>query len=477
MESFARIQSIEINNFKNVSYGKILFSDYGKNNQNFEKNITAVYGQNGSGKTALIDAIELVKSIVLGRTLRKNISNYIKKGFDRSSINISFYFKDNQEESIISYSVIFGYNENNENNVVILDEQIKSKECLNNVWVNNTEIIHYNSESKPFSISPKYLYNELTCTAEQALELGVAQSLSQRVDPNSDTNNFIATSLIFSKSFLKLLETVKTKSRIEILLKKIRAFCVNNLLIVNDKAFGGIAENIHAIPIYIKQKIKNVMVIGRIPIEIYKSTRIPSELFPFYQNFLKQINVVIPTIIPGITLRMTGIEEKYLPDGTSEKIFSMVTVRNNQEISLEYESAGVKKILCILSSLISTFNNSDMCFVVDELDSGIFEYLIGQIITVFKEDAKGQLIFTSHNLHILELLDTKSIIITKFGGDNCYGKLPNVQTNNNKRLLYLKQIELSNGEDGFIYNKTNQYEMSYAFERAYDISTEDENYE
>lgn len=472
MESFARIQSIEINNFKNVSYGKILFSDYGKNNQNFEKNITAVYGQNGSGKTALIDAIELIKNIVLGRSLRKNIGNYIKKGFDRSSINTSFYFKDNHEESIISYSVILGYNANN---VVILDEQIKSKECINNVWDNNTEIIHYNSESRPFSISPKYLYNELTNTTEHALELGIAQSLSQRVDPDSDTNNFIATSLIFSKSFLKLLETVKTTSRVEILLKKVRAFCSNNLLIVNDKAFGGIAENIHAIPIYIKQKIKNMVVIGRIPIEIYKSTRIPSELFPLYQNFLKQINVVIPTIIPGIALRMTGIEEKHLPDGTSEKVFSMVTVRDNQEISLEYESAGVKKILCILSSLISTFNNPDMCFVVDELDSGIFEYLIGQIITVFKEDAKGQLIFTSHNLHILELLDTKSIIITKFASGNCYGKLPNVQTNNNKRLLYLKQIELSNGEDGFIYNKTNQYEMSYAFERAYDISTEDEN--
>lgn len=474
MESFARIQSIEINNFKNVSYGKILFSDYGKNNQNFEKNITAVYGQNGSGKTALIDAIELVKNIVLGRSLRKNIGNYIKKGFDRSSINISFYFNDNHEESIVSYSVVFGYNENN---VVILDEQIKSKECINNVWVSNTEIIHYNSESRPFSISPKYLYKELTNTSEQALELGVAQSLSQRVDPDSDTNNFIATSLIFSKSFLKLLETVKTKSRLEILLRKVKLFCLNNLLIVNDTAFGGISENIHAIPIYIKQEINNVVAIGSIPIEIYKNTRIPSNLFPFYENFLKQINVVLPTIIPGITLKMTRIDEEHLPNGKTETVFSMVTVRDEQEISLKYESAGVKKILCILSSLISTFNNADMCFVVDELDSGIFEYLIGQIITVFKEDAKGQLIFTSHNLHILELLDTKSIIITKFASGNCYGKLPNVQTNNNKRLLYLKQIELSNGEDGFIYNKTNQYEMSYAFERAYDISTEDENYE
>lgn len=476
MEDFARIQSIEIFNFKNVSHGKIVFSDYGKHNENFEQNITAIYGQNGSGKTALIDAVLLIKNIVLGKSLPRDIGNYIKKGSDKSIISISFYIKDNCESSIIDYKVILGYIENN---VVVLDEQIKSKECINNIWGNNTEIIHYNSEDTPFTISPKYLHKELTDNSDNALELGVAQSLSQRVDP--DTGASFATSLIFSTHFIKLLSKINTKSRLQKLLQKVRMFCTNNLLIVDDKTFGGISENIHAIPIYIKQEIKSKttvqVAIGAIPIEIYKSTRIPSELFPFYENFVKQINVVLPTIIPGIKLKMKGIKEEHLPDGNTQTVFSMVTVRDNREISLKYESAGVKKILCILSSLISTFNNANMCFVVDELDSGVFEYLIGQIITVFKEDAKGQLIFTSHNLHILELLDNKSIVITKFRTDNCYGKLPNVQTNNNKRLLYLKQIELSDDDEGIIYNKTNQYEMSYAFERAYDISAEDDDSE
>lgn len=476
MEDFARIQSIEIFNFKNVSHGKIVFSEYGKHNENFEQNITAIYGQNGSGKTALIDAVSLIRYIILGKSLPRDIGNYIKKGAEKSTISISLYIKDSQESSIIDYKVVFGYIENN---VVVLDEQIKSKECINNTWGNSTEIIHYNSERDPFFISPKYLHKELTGNPENALELGVAKSLSQRVDP--DTDVAFSTSLIFSTAFLKLLEKIKTKSHLRKLLHKVRVFCVNNLLIVDDKTFGGISENIHAIPIYIKQEIKlktSIQVtIGAIPIEIYKSTRIPSELFPVYKNFVKQMNVVLPTVIPGITLKMKGIEEEHLPDGKTQTVFSMVTVRDNREISLKYESAGVKKILCILSSLISTFNNANMCLVVDELDSGVFEYLIGQIITVFKEDAKGQLIFTSHNLHILELLDNKSIIITKFRTDNCYGKLSNVQTNNNKRLLYLKQIELSDNDEGIIYNKTNQYEMSYAFERAYDISAEGEDSE
>lgn len=131
----------------------------------------------------------------------------------------------------------------------------------------------------------------------------------------------------------------------------------------------------------------------------YSKTVIPAELMDLYNNFVKQINAVLPSIIPGISVELIDIQQEYNETNQQLLSFSIVTVRDNQRISLKYESAGIKKVLCIISSLIAAFNNPDMCFVVDELDSGLFEYLLGQIITVFKDDAKGQLIFTSHNLH------------------------------------------------------------------------------
>lgn len=472
MGNFFRIQSIELHNFKNVKYGSIGFSNYGSQNLDFEKNITAVYGQNGSGKTALIEALLLVKRIIEGRKLRPDMENIIRKGEKAASISVTFFFSNENDTCLATYMISF---ERIEKGIIISNETISSKEFTNGKWTNNTEVINYSLQRNGFSITPKYLYQNLNSKKELALDLLVAQSLCSV--ENEKTKKIESISLLFSNRFTELLKRIKTKSHIQKIIGYISNAVNKNILVVCDTDFGGIQENVHAIPIYIKQKYnypngQEIEAIGAIPIEIYSKTVIPAELIDVYNNFVKQINAVLPSIIPGISVELIDIQQEYNESNQQLLSFSIVTVRDNQRISLKYESAGIKKVLCIISSLIAAFNNPDMCFVVDELDSGLFEYLLGQIITVFKDDAKGQLIFTSHNLHILELLDNKSIIITTWNSDNCYRHLPNVQANNNKRLLYLKQIELSDDEGDIIYNKTNQYEMSYAFKKAYMIAKE-----
>ena len=57
----------------------------------------------------------------------------------------------------------------------------------------------------------------------------------------------------------------------------------------------------------------------------------------------------------------------------------------NAEISipLKYESEGIVKIVSFLNVLICVYNNPSMCLVIDELDSGVFEYLLGELLAVF----------------------------------------------------------------------------------------------
>jgi AAA15 family ATPase/GTPase len=111
------------------------------------------------------------------------------------------------------------------------------------------------------------------------------------------------------------------------------------------------------------------------------------------------------------------------------------------------------------------FNNPTVCMVIDELDAGIFEYLLGEILQIISENGKGQLIFTSHNLRPLEMLDTSSIIFTTTNPKNRYMRFTNVKSNNNLRNLYYRSINLG-GQKEEIYKETNSFDISRAFRLA-----------
>lgn len=83
---------------------------------------------------------------------------------------------------------------------------------------------------------------------------------------------------------------------------------------------------------------------------------------------------------------------------------------------------GNQKLVSILMLLIDVYAKPSACVAVDELDSGIFEFLLGELLQVLKEHGRGQLIFTAHNLRPLEILDKGSLYFTTTNPDNRYIK-------------------------------------------------------
>ena len=65
-EAVVRLASVTIQNFKNVACGTLSFEN---NRKDFKSSILGLYGQNGSGKTALIDAIELLQHALCGKPI------------------------------------------------------------------------------------------------------------------------------------------------------------------------------------------------------------------------------------------------------------------------------------------------------------------------------------------------------------------------------------------------------------------------
>lgn len=71
-KSLVRIVETELENFKNVNYGNIKFVNYSNAEYRAElkeSDINGIYGQNGSGKTAIIEAFDILQHIMSGNTI------------------------------------------------------------------------------------------------------------------------------------------------------------------------------------------------------------------------------------------------------------------------------------------------------------------------------------------------------------------------------------------------------------------------
>ncbi len=192
---------------------------------------------------------------------------------------------------------------------------------------------------------------------------------------------------------------------------------------------------------------------------------VPREVFPFLEKTIRQINLLLASLIPGIRLEICNVSCRLTPQGGEGAQFELATLRDGERIPLMYESAGIKKIISICSNLVECYNREGSCLVVDELDSGIYEYLLGEYLEAVQERARGQLIFTSHNLRPLEVLDRKYLAFTTANPENRYVKASCMRDGENTRLSYLRALRLGGLRES-LYDKTNQYAIELALKKA-----------
>ncbi|MDY4011169.1 MAG: AAA family ATPase [Fusobacterium gastrosuis] len=214
-------------------------------------------------------------------------------------------------------------------------------------------------------------------------------------------------------------------------------------------------------------KIKNFNSSEDYPIQIDRNENIIVNklIYSSVENTIEEINIVLRKIIPNLQLKIEKQREEMLPDGSSNIIADFRSIRDEKPISLRYESEGIKRIVSILGVLIAVYNQSSVCVAIDELDSGIFEYLLGEILEVLSSEIKGQLIFTSHNLRILEKVDKKNIVFSTINPENRYIKFKYVKPNNNLRDMYLREILIQEQSEK-LYDETKQSDIKRAFYRA-----------
>lgn len=477
-----RIQKIVLENFKSVKHGEVLFN-CGKKTipLDTEPDILGIYGQNGSGKTAVIQALSVLQSAMSGKPIHGSYSDCISVGADYSTLSFTFdlQYPETEKTRTVVYTVKLGTIQNEERidfNQLLQGDDIELDVPFSSFYEKKIKVIdEVLSASGWFDNSNQKMQVILTTSASN-YPIGPVRKISRYVgndrenaafelEVNRRTASKNSTSFVFSKDTMQLFKSVsdylENTEYIEVLME-LQNYAMNQLFVVDtsDTALGGTQ---FTIPIFTQKGLMLVSLLGRTSV-------LPQRIYDRLERAIEGINTVLPSLVTGLQIELSHNEVFIGPKRFQEtRIYSN---RNGCLIPLRAESAGLIRIISILSLVISAYNENSITVAIDELDAGIYEYLLGEMLRGLELYGKGQFIFTSHNLRPLEVLKKENIIFTTANPENRYIRLKGVGHSNNLRRLYISEIQ-GNSQDEIIYDAAKSQKMNAAFMKAGEIYGEE----
>lgn len=459
-----RIKSICIENFKNVNNGKIELENRRKK---YRTSIVGLYGQNGSGKTALIDAIQLLKYALSGRVVPNKYADYINIGAPFSTLKFQFEVRDERG----SYQIWYEFSMKKK-----VDETSQNMEDVNGSdmkirAVIFDEVLAYGYSSLDEKVRkgtfidtrtdevfvPKAKFYELVGNERSiTTELLVAKRLAE----------VTSRSFIFSRELLQVIRDNCKNEKYNYMIERLVSFGNRELFVINTENSGIISMNV--LPLSFKYKGKDSEAVGNLMFSLNTPSFIPEETLSVVHKIIDNMNIVLKQLVPGLTIGIVDLGIALLENGEKGRCIQLMSYKNSKEIPFQYESEGIKKIVSILQLLIVVYNNPSITVAIDELDAGVFEYLLGELLNIISEKGKGQLIFTSHNLRPLETIDKGFIAFTTTNPNNRYIRMTNVKGNNNLRDFYYRDIVLGEQSEQ-VYCPTNNFEIALAFREAGEV--------
>lgn len=160
------------------------------------------------------------------------------------------------------------------------------------------------------------------------------------------------------------------------------------------------------------------------------------------EEFLNEVFTSLYSDIKKVYYKCTKKEEKI----KYELFFKKKIGNGLKDISFKMESRGTLKLLSLIPLIYEAVKGQTV--IIDEFDSGIHDLLIQKLILSISEYIKGQLIITTHNTILMESgipNDSIYFLLVNESGDKqvaCLTDYKNRRThpNNNIRSLYIKGI-------------------------------------
>lgn len=365
MKSF--LLSLSVNGIKNIE-NTITLNFYNKTLKRFNpcgSNIKGIFGPNGIGKTAILKGADILVDIVLQNNFLSDNNNIlilnkiINKNLQFCTIKNEFISIDGKKKSryehFIKLAVI-------DKNISIIKENLTKKNINSDAILKEIEVNNGIITKNTFSSIENKELNELT-----------KNLLNNRSILNVIYSKNIENNKIFPKNDLKNIINFYSKTGIKLEGK-------------DDHTYYAILQN------------NSVDIQKHLVADFHNCDYvIPKHYINNFENYINNMCKFLKIFKPD--LKNIILDKK---ENKEDYFINLLLEYDNYKIELEFESMGMKSLISLFLFFIRLFD--DGIVFIDEIDLSIHDVYLNKLIEFFAEEGKGQLIFTAHNITLLETL-------------------------------------------------------------------------
>lgn len=402
---------LRLNNFKSFRDTKFDFTTRGGK----PNNLIIIYGENGAGKSNLVEAFSFLKDSIY--TIRnRNRFEEIKDAFDKKDLTTEELLLEQQiryrisnfnlTELINNVKTIgskadmvleYGFNIDGIDGYyrMVFDNEIKEEEL-------------YYQLSKRKGIHFRITDNEIQLSSSVFKDKHYRENLIDKIQKYWGKNTFLS---IF------LYETVHVNTKYlyqrvnENIFKVLNFFQIYNIRFNNNMGSRGMFATKYNLLLNL-----DCDKIGEVTDKDLKNKE--EVLRYFFTNLYSDIKDIYYKVEYDAKGKISNYS-LYLRKMIGGEL---------KDINFKYESTGTKNVLNLLLPLVEACTNNTS--IIDEADTGIHDILFNKLILSSKDCINGQLIITTHNTTLLETIPKEHIYFIV------------IDANGNKRLFNIRDYDI-----------------------------------
>lgn len=359
--------------------------------------VKGIYGENGSGKTALITAVSIFRNLIINKNYlsdyntQKKLIELINKKTKAANIAVEFYSNIIGYQKIYRYEVMLSVGEDDQINITIekfFDKEGKySKNKFNSIFtVENGRL------------------SSLRIDKQSALETVTEKTLN------------LLSRQTFVTAVLDWLNKIPEEEKKEY--RALLGIGVPMLIMFAMILYTYLDDSDYHSDYYFREKIKDLssgdLKGVDVAIDLLRDyafslrsneQNVHKKVYRQYENKIARLCEFLKIFKPDLQ----NIEiEKH--EDRDFYLCKLIMVYEDYRLDIEFESRGIKKLAGLFDYLDSASRGAIV--FIDELDSNINDVYLDKIIEYMMYYGEGQLCFTAHNLSPMNVLKQNKASIT-----------------------------------------------------------------